>query len=53
MDDEKIEIKIINNSAEDTDDTSDVIYINVEANQLRNSEEEESNDLAFTLSSGM
>lgn len=50
MNEEEIEIKIINN--EDNEEPAEVIYINVESHQLNNSEEDESQDLGFSLTSG-
>lgn len=51
MDEEKIEIKIVDH--EETDDTADVIYINVGSNQLNNSDEDESTELEFTIPAGI
>ncbi len=46
MEEEKIEIKVI--EPEDTEEMTDVIYINVGSDQL-NQSEEESNDLEYSL----
>lgn len=51
MDEEKIEIKIVDH--EETDDTADVIYIDVGSNQLNNSDEDESTELEFTIPAGI
>lgn len=52
MNEEEIEIKIINN--EENEEPTEVIYINVESHQMNNnSEEDESQDLEFSLPSGM
>lgn len=50
MNEEEIEIKIIN--AEEAEEPTEVIYINVEAHQVNNSEDE-SQDLEFPVASGM
>lgn len=49
MDEEKVEVI----EHEETDGNTDVIYINVQSQQLPNSEEDESNDLDTSLSTGM